>query len=74
VISSTNCRLPPALTHMCIVPHTYKKYNHIVIHNIHIHQKMGGNEEIIPLELEENNSVSYDKMDELDDILLRGIR
>jgi hypothetical protein len=35
---------------------------------------MGGNEEIIPLELEENNSVSYDKMDELDDILLRGIR
>lgn len=35
---------------------------------------MGGNEEIILFELEENNFVSYDKMDEFDDILLRGIR
>lgn len=67
---SNNLKHPHALTHM-------QKYNYTVIPVIHNttpkNVKRRKSEEIIPPKVGENNSVTYDKLDEIDDILLSEI-
>lgn len=64
---SHNLKYPHALTHM-------QKYNYTVIHNTTPKNvKRRKREEIILHEVGKNNSVTYDKMDEEEDILLSKI-